>query len=131
MSTAHTDEDLHAIVRAFKEAALAFREGGFLPPHDGPPGGVPARAPDPEETRITAVLTGDFPVTAQQREVWLACLLGREASCAYNLSYTLNLKGALRLEALQKALQTVVERHESLRMTFSPMGENLPGHTKT
>ncbi|MBN8749249.1 Linear gramicidin synthase subunit D [Xylophilus ampelinus] len=60
------------------------------------------------------------PTTSEaQRELWLACQLGEEASLAYNLSLSLKLEGALDAEALAAAFRDLVARHESLRATFS------------
>ena len=65
------------------------------------------------------------PTTEPQREVWLADRMGREASLAYNESVLLRLRGALDRRALCDALQDLVDRHESLRATLGPDGEQL------
>ena len=39
-------------------------------------------------------------------------------STAYNLSAAVGLRGELRVEALQRAVEKVVERHEVLRTRF-------------
>ncbi len=58
-----------------------------------------------------------------QEEIWTACKLGGDnANKAYNESISLNLKGKLDHKALAQAVATLVERHESLRATFSPDG---------
>lgn len=67
-------------------------------------------------------LQGVSPTTEAQREIWLACQLGTEASLAYNESVSLRITGPLRVEVLQKALQTLSSRHESLRSTISDDG---------
>jgi len=72
------------------------------------------------------------PVTQAQSELWLASALDPSANLAYNEGIGLWLRGPLQLPALRQALQTVTERHESLRATFSPDGrwmcvrESLP-----
>ncbi|MDM0011240.1 amino acid adenylation domain-containing protein [Variovorax sp. J22P168] len=63
--------------------------------------------------------------TEAQREIWLACQLGDEASLAYNLSTSLLLKGSLNADALARALAEVVARHEALRSTIGPEGTDL------
>ncbi len=72
---------------------------------------------------------GDIQLTAQateaQREIWASVRMGDDANRAYNESVELSLKGELNLEALQTSWQKVVERHESLRTTISPDGNNL------
>lgn len=65
------------------------------------------------------------PTTEPQREIWLADQLGREASLAYNLSVSMVLHGALDRQALQGALQDLVDRHEALRSAIGPDGETL------
>ncbi|MGI4779577.1 MAG: amino acid adenylation domain-containing protein [Janthinobacterium lividum] len=63
--------------------------------------------------------------TEAQREVWLADQLGPQASLAYNESLTLRLQGSLDSTALAGAFDALVERHPSLRTTFSSDGSQL------
>lgn len=65
------------------------------------------------------------PTTEAQREIWLACQLGTDASLAYNESVSLRIEGALHPDALQRALRTLSNRHEALRATVSDDGMNL------
>ncbi len=65
------------------------------------------------------------PSSEPQREVWMAARMGPEASCAYNESFTLSLRGDLDVEALQRALGLLSARHEALRTTFTPDGATL------
>lgn len=65
------------------------------------------------------------PATESQKEIWASVQMGDEANCAYNESQTLRLKGKLHVEALETALQQLVDRHESLRTTLSSDGETL------
>src|SRR5205823_667138 len=74
----------------------------------------------PAESEAADVKT--IPLTDAQREIWFATQLGPAVSTAYNESCTLRLHGPLQLEALQRAVQQLVERHEALRTTFSPSG---------
>ena len=53
-----------------------------------------------------------------QRRMWFLNQL-EPASPAYNQSKALRLRGRLNRAVLQKALDTIVERHEVLRTTFS------------
>ncbi len=73
------------------------------------------RQPSPESRSL--------PLTDAQREMWFASQLGNAVSSAYNESSTLRLNGVLDVEALRRALRRLVERHESLRTTFSANGE--------
>ncbi|CAH8292861.1 amino acid adenylation domain-containing protein [Mariniflexile fucanivorans] len=72
-------------------------------------------------------------VTQSQSELWTACTLGGvDANKAYNESISLILEGELDTSSLEYAIQTLIERHESLRATFSTDGrfmtifKNLP-----
>jgi amino acid adenylation domain-containing protein len=87
-----------------------------------------------KELKATAVdfdpfADGDILLTAAateaQKEIWASVRLGDDASCAYNESISLSLNGKLNLKALQNAFQALIERHESLRVTISPDGNNL------
>ncbi|SCC91285.1 Amino acid adenylation domain protein [Thiomonas sp. X19] len=69
------------------------------------------------------------PATEAQREIWLACQLGAEASLAYNESVSLRLQSpsqsALDAEALRRALGALVARHDALRATFGADGQDM------
>lgn len=65
------------------------------------------------------------PTTEPQREIWLADQLSKEASLAYNESVMLRLEGPLDVDALKRALASLVRRHEALRATISANGEEL------
>ena len=51
--------------------------------------------------------------------------MGDAASCAFNESVSLQMRGELNRTALQSALQRVVARHDALRATFSATGEEM------
>jgi natural product biosynthesis luciferase-like monooxygenase protein len=73
---------------------------------------------------VTAVSSSySIPLTEAQRQLWITSQMGESASAAYNESITLYMRGQLDLPALQRALQQLVDRHESLRVTFSPEGD--------
>lgn len=72
-----------------------------------------------------APLACAVPSTEAQREIWLAARLQPEASLAYNESATLRLSGPLDRDALERALEALLARHEALRATFSGDGESL------
>ena len=61
--------------------------------------------------------------TNSQQEIWSDCIFGgSEANKAYNLSVSIRLKGNLVLDTFEKAVKTLIQRHEGLRATFSPDG---------
>ncbi|HYY96397.1 MAG TPA: amino acid adenylation domain-containing protein, partial [Pyrinomonadaceae bacterium] len=59
-----------------------------------------------------------------QKRIWLACRTV-EASVAYNMAGAFRLDGRLDTAALVEALNTLVRRHESLRMVFALKGGEL------
>lgn len=58
-----------------------------------------------------------LPVSSGQRRLWFLSQL-HPTSPVYNIPYLLRLSGSLKSEALQRALLTLVQRHEVLRTTF-------------
>lgn len=66
------------------------------------------------------------PSTEPQKEIWTACLLGGDnATRAYNMLTSVVFKGVFDRVAMERAIQTLVDRHEALRMVFSGDGEYL------
>jgi len=66
-----------------------------------------------------------IPTTEAQREVLTASEMGVDASCAYNESVSLELKGALDQSAIERAIHELVKRHESLRSTLNASGTRM------
>jgi amino acid adenylation domain-containing protein len=66
-----------------------------------------------------------LPTSEAQREVWLADRLSPQASLAFNEAVRLELRGVLDAKALHAALDALVARHESLRATLGPVGQEL------
>ena len=104
LSTAHTEDDLQRFVKAVRESVVELKRGGYI------------QTPASKET-TTAV-----PLSEAQHQLWLASQMGPEGSLAYNINTTLALRGEIDTEALRKAIQGLVDRHEALRTTFSPDG---------
>lgn len=65
------------------------------------------------------------PTTESQREVIAASEMGAAANCAYVESVSLVLDGKLDRGALTRALQALVQRHESLRSVISASGTRM------
>ena len=157
LSTAHSDEDIAFVFEAFKESVAEMRAAGLLtgaPPRatTGPFSFVAAEQrlddavhtaypsePAPHEAKVSASVFNEetveaaepvqtVPLTEGQKEIWLVTQLGEDASRAYNESITLHLHGSLNLAAMRTALQSVVSRHDALRITFSPDGEQQQIH---
>jgi amino acid adenylation domain-containing protein len=119
MTTSHSEADIEAIVRAFRESAIEMRQAGFF--DQAASGDTAVVAPKakqvvPEEAR-------EAPTTEPQLEVWLSDQLGAEASCGYNESISLRLQGSVNESALKQALELLVSRHQALRATFGNEGD--------
>ncbi len=114
LTTAHGDEDVERIVRAYAEAAAEMAAAGFFPVRQ------PEAAPAADAAGPRVV-----PSTEPQREVWLADSLGREASLAYNESVSLHLRGELDVAAFRHAVRELPRRHDALRAHFSADGLQL------
>ena len=61
---------------------------------------------------------GSLPLSFAQQRLWFLDQLGAGASGQYNMSRAFRLRGQLDHNALEKAINTVVERHEVLRTHF-------------
>ena len=91
-------------------------------------GNVPdhaAEAVDYDPFAEAAPLARVVPTTEAQREIWLACQLGGDATLAYNEAVTLMLHGAVDLAALRASVQELVDRHDALRATFGADGQEI------
>jgi amino acid adenylation domain-containing protein len=62
-----------------------------------------------------------LPLSYPQQRLWFIDQL-EKTSAEYNIPGALRLRGPLDLPALEKAINTIVERHESLRTTFVETG---------
>jgi amino acid adenylation domain-containing protein len=61
--------------------------------------------------------SGTFPLSVGQRGLWFLYQMDRD-SAAYNASFPGRIRSPLDLPAFRRALQTLVDRHPSLRTTF-------------
>ena len=79
-----------------------------------------AQAPADTLPPVTAGERGDgpLPLSFAQQRLWFLGQLG-EAGAAYHIPVGLRLKGRLDREALVRALDRIVARHEALRTTFA------------
>lgn len=103
LTLCHTDEDIDAVIQIFSESITAMQEGGIIPlPSD--------RSTEP------------FPLTAAQFDIWVAAQLSETASCAYNESDTVKLKGPLDAAALKSAIGLVLSRHQGPNITIDSEG---------
>src|SRR5215213_11720100 len=76
----------------------------------------------PESDTIPRRIPGSSaPLSFAQQRLWFLQRLEPD-SAAYNIPSAARLKGTLDPEALRWALQTIMDRHESLRTTFREEG---------
>ncbi|HEV7924065.1 MAG TPA: amino acid adenylation domain-containing protein, partial [Verrucomicrobiae bacterium] len=66
---------------------------------------------------------GGFPLSFVQQRLWFLQQIEPE-STAYHISMAIRLIGKLDVQALQKALQAIIQRHEILRTTFASADGN-------
>ncbi|MGJ8545977.1 MAG: amino acid adenylation domain-containing protein [Sulfitobacter sp.] len=111
LTTAHSEADFRAIAAAFRESVDALQGAGILAPRDAQTG---LALPPPAA-----------PLTPAQREIWLAAQAGDAASCAFNESVTLRLKGPLELGVLKTALAQTLARHDAVQVRFAPDGSRF------
>ncbi|MDQ2980404.1 MAG: amino acid adenylation domain-containing protein [Acidobacteriota bacterium] len=126
VTEAHTEEDLDFVVRAFEASAAEMQAGGLLPSAGEDAERIePARAPVTASSSVAREpgRPAAFPLTDAQKEIWLACQMGAEASCAFNEGVSLSLQGQLDASALRQSLADLVTAHDALRTTFDPAGD--------
>ncbi|EEF63071.1 type I polyketide synthase [Pedosphaera parvula] len=64
-----------------------------------------------------------LPLTEGQREIWYGVQRADGVSCAFIQSVMIQLQGELNVPVLLDTMEWLVERHEALRITFSPVGD--------
>ena len=67
---------------------------------------------------VSSPAESEFPLSSGQQQLWYEHQVDPESS-AYNNAGAARLQAALDIEALRRSLQTLVDRHASLRTTFS------------
>jgi amino acid adenylation domain-containing protein len=120
LTTAHSDADCERIYTAFESSLDELRSVGILSGKLAPAEALAQAAPSD-----AAQASGSVPLTESQLEIWLSAQLGDAASCAFNESVSLQLRGQLDAAALQSAMDGILARHDALRATFSATGEEM------
>src|SRR5262249_24507955 len=67
---------------------------------------------------------GARPLSYAQERLWFLHQLAPE-SPYYNVPMTLRLRGALHVEAMERALREIVRRHEAMRTRFVGVGKSV------
>jgi amino acid adenylation domain-containing protein len=111
-TTAHTNEDLDKVVKAFTDSVTEMQAAGFLPASSDSLAIAPVAFP-----RFDSA-----PATEAQLEIFHAVQMGNDANCSFNESNVIHLEGVLDTQALKAALNDLVVRHPALRSTFSEDG---------
>jgi glutamate-1-semialdehyde aminotransferase/acyl carrier protein len=140
LSTAHTDQDLEFIVRAFEQTIDEMRAGGFLPekrfpeldadlvtrPSVSMPINIADSPLDQQMDQPVLVETGTrISATDAQKQLWVLAQMGADASRAYNESMSFSVHGAFDPELMCRSLNQVIARHDALHAIFSGDGESL------
>ena len=133
LSTAHTEGDIALVLGAVEESIAAMGEGHLLPEAAGS-SGRPAIVQHNGANRLTMEGTAGVGAQAQnetpqllpladaQQQVWALAQMGEEVSRAYHESVSIRMSGPLDIPSLHRAIQSVVDRHASLRSSISVDG---------
>ncbi|MEO6990216.1 MAG: amino acid adenylation domain-containing protein [Candidatus Baltobacteraceae bacterium] len=114
LGTEHDDADVDAIVAAFSESLDELQSAGVFVAR------APALPVIVPRTDLASVA-----LTEEQTEIWLSAQVGDDASCAFNESVTLRLRGSLDESSFQTAWERVIARHDALRAAFGTTGEMM------
>ncbi len=119
LSTEHSDADVDQLVEAVQAGVAELREAGFF---GGP---RPAAKGSSSERAAGEVpqIVHTFPLTRPQQQLWALAQMGDDGMISSKVAGGLRMRGPLDPAALHRALQTVVERHETLRSTLGRAGD--------
>ncbi|MFO7526383.1 MAG: aminotransferase class III-fold pyridoxal phosphate-dependent enzyme, partial [Ignavibacteriaceae bacterium] len=115
LSESHSEGDIGEIVRIFKESINEMQEGGFLPEQINVSESI-------TRTEAAKEIVKRYPLADAQKEIWAACMMSENATCAFNESARIILRGKLNQDALKKSVLKVFKKHDSLRSTFTEDG---------
>jgi acyl transferase domain-containing protein len=109
-STAHSDDDIAVVTVAVKRCIEAMYADGWLKPEQKPVShtALPITPVDKQ---------ADYPLSNAQKRLWTLEQLA-PGLVAYNLPSAIILPVDIDLEAMRKAVQGLLTRHESLRTYF-------------
>lgn len=120
LSEAHSDKDIRHIADAFKESIIELQDNGFFPA----PISSDGKKLD-EITKVEVIDANRFPLAEAQREMWVGAQMRPEAAGPHHACTGIYLNGPLNIEALKIAIQSVVQKHEGLRCTFTDDGSEV------
>ncbi len=117
LTTAHTEEDLDRVVDAFTRSIAELQACGLLP------GTMPVVTGEP-------LAADELPLTEPQLEIMLAAQASPEASKAFNESFRIMLEGPLDADALERAWDALIARHDALRLSLTGTGDRMTAGAK-
>ncbi|MFN6560832.1 MAG: amino acid adenylation domain-containing protein [Nostoc sp. ChiSLP01] len=131
LSAAHTDEDIDYLIQTIKNIVAELREGDFLPKSAADKSQkkqelAKISQKNSESNLVKAAEvekeTDKILLTKAQQQLWILDRMGDDAALAYKISIGVQLKGSLNLEAMNRAVQQVVDRHDALRTKIDSQG---------
>ncbi|MEM8772406.1 MAG: aminotransferase class III-fold pyridoxal phosphate-dependent enzyme [Pseudomonadota bacterium] len=120
MTAAHTEEDVDRIIAAAEASILEMQADGVL--------GTTQVA-----ERSVAALNKSMPLTAGQREIWIASQFSEQASCAFNESDAIVIDGRFDEKAFEAAFDAAVADTQAFHLRFNVDGktQHLVAETET
>jgi amino acid adenylation domain-containing protein len=117
LTTEHSDADLDRVVNAFRESVVELQSCGLLA----------RKSQDLSGADVLNVTDGvtEVPLTEPQMEIMLAAQVSDQANCAFNESFRLDFESPLNEAALDAAWQSLLHRHDALRMSPVPAGDRM------
>lgn len=133
LSVAHTDEDIDFLILTLKNIVTELRNGDFLPNSDSNGSQKEQKLVQISEKISESNLalakkaevekeTDKIPLTQAQKQLWFLDQMGDNGTLAYKILISVQLKGSLNLEAMNRAVQQVVDRHDALRTKIDSQG---------
>ncbi|MEI4803295.1 amino acid adenylation domain-containing protein [Bacillus sp. FJAT-51639] len=118
LSIAHTDDDINRIIQAVEATIKELQDIGFFPKKNM------------KESKNEHVFDENahkknkiIPLTKEQQQIWFAVNARESDSSAFIETVALEIKGEVRIDILNQAFETIVERHEALRSVIDLNGE--------
>ncbi|HKS76670.1 MAG TPA: aminotransferase class III-fold pyridoxal phosphate-dependent enzyme [Terriglobales bacterium] len=137
MTDAHSEQDIEHLEWAFTDSVERMVEDGIFGNRSKLTKIAEKIEPCPEITQTenepsiavaACAQASEHPTTALQKEMWIAAQMRPEASAASNGTNIVELSGDVNAQALERAIEEVVKRHEALRCTFSDDGARVIVH---
>ncbi|MFZ3000603.1 MAG: aminotransferase class III-fold pyridoxal phosphate-dependent enzyme [Undibacterium umbellatum] len=106
LSTAHTEDDIAAIVSRVKESVAELKTAGFI------------ASTSPISKTEKKILSLSLPLSKAQKQLATLAALSEQGSAAYVVSVALELRGDIKHADIERAFTTLVSRHDALRASI-------------